>query len=158
MRLIWSKSTLPAGPIICWGLNEPVSHFAVEFFDSLILQSNFFGVHMVSRKDFDKHSKIIYAKRLEVDFVGESVLLATILQKYLGAKYDWKWFFNMCFNVFKEKILRKKHDDNIRWRSRDKFLCTEVVEFLEPILGKIDVGNGSPYKLALHLAVFNKEA
>lgn len=157
MRLLWTKSTLPAGPLICWGLEEPVSHFAIEFFDSIILQSNFFGVHVLHKKDFDKHSIEVYAKRLDMDFTGEAVLLATIMQKYYGAKYDWKWFFNMCFNVVKKKLFRIKHNDEIRWRSRDKFLCTEVVEFMEPFLGKIDVGNGSPYKLALKLGAYTKE-
>jgi hypothetical protein len=43
--------------------------------------------------------------------------------------------------------------DNIKSRSRDKYLCTEVVEFLEPVIGKVDVGNGSPYLLAERLGV-----
>ena len=152
MRLLWTRSKLPAGPLICWGLEEPVSHFAVEFFDTMILQSNFFGVNLVHKKDFDHFSIEVYAKRLDIDFTGEAALLALILQNYYGKAYDWKWFFNMVWSALKFKITRKK-DDSIIWRSRDKFLCTEVVEFLEPVLGKIDVGNGSPFQLALRLGV-----
>jgi hypothetical protein len=32
-------------------------------------------------------------------------------------------------------------------------MYNEVVEFLEPVIGKVDVGNGSPYLLAERLGV-----
>lgn len=117
----------------------------------MVLQSNFFGVHILHKKDFDKHSEIKLVKEIDMTLHAESLLLCLILQNYYGKKYDWKWFFSMCINAFKTKVLRKKHDNDIMWRSRDRFLCTEVVEFLEPVMGKIDVGNGSPFQLALRL-------
>lgn len=155
MTLLWTKSKLPMGSLITWGLEVTVSHFAICFFDAIVLQSNFKGVHVMHLRDFLKQSKVIYRKKVDLSFEVEASLLAKIMQEYYGKKYDWKWFFSLCYYAVRLKVLGKNLPREIKWRSRDRFLCTEVVQFLEPVLGKIDVGNGSPYVLAEKLGVFN---
>lgn len=150
MRLVWSRSEV-VGDLICWGTDSPVSHFAIEFHECLILQSNFFGVGMKHIDDFTKHSKIIYSKDIQLTFHEEAVLLSNILKNYYGKRYDWKWFFNLIKAALKYKLFGVPIPNEAMSKSRDKFLCTECVEFLEPIIGKVDVGNGSPYLLAKKL-------
>ena len=153
MTLLWTKSRLPIGPLICWGLESKVSHFAVLFNNALVLQSNFFGVHILHINDFLKYSDIIYKKEYALLKSEEATLLTDIMSKYYGKRYDWKWFFNLVWNVILFKFFRINNMDNIKWRSRDKFLCTEIVTFLESIIGKVNVGNGSPIYLAKNLGV-----
>lgn len=153
MRLLWTKSKLPLGSIITWGLEEPVSHFAVEFFDSIIIHSNMTGVHPIMVKDFLKTSEIVYEKRYEPGEFLENRLMVQILKNYWGKKYDWKWFFGLVKHAVVFKLFRKPVPMEIKSRSRDRFLCTEVAQFLEPIVGRVDIKNGSPFLLAKELGV-----
>ena len=153
MTLLWTKSKLPTGVAITWVMDEPCSHFAIQFFDSFVIHSNFTGVHVLPIKDFLKTSRVIYAHKKELEFDVEAALFIKIMQAYWGKKYDWKWFFWLAFYGLRRKLLKSEIPDKVKWQSRAKFLCTEVVEFLEPVLGYVDIGNGSPYRLAKHLGV-----
>lgn len=147
------KSKTVAGHLICWGLREPISHFALEFNGAVILHSNFFGVHAESRASLFKISNVICSKEIPLTFQEESELLCSIMSKYYGAKYDWKWFFSLVKHAFLSRFFGRPIPSEIKSKSRDKFLCTECVTFLEPIIGKIDIGNGSPYLLAKRMGV-----
>lgn len=153
IKLLWTKSKLPLGPIITWGLEEPVSHFAVEFFGKIVIHSNFYGVHPQLSDDFYKWSKVVYSKEYGVGEEIASKLFVSIVNNYWGKKYDWKWFWGLVWHALVFKLTRKPVPDEIKSRSRDKFLCTEVVSFLEAVVGKVNVGNGSPYLLAKELGV-----
>lgn len=153
IRLLWTKSKWPTGYLITWGLDEPCSHFAIEFFGRIIFHSNFSGVHPELSITFNKSAKIIYYKDLDVSYSTAAELMANILTNYWGKKYDWKWFFNLIKYALIFKLTGKKVPDQIIDRSRDRFLCTEAVRFLEQVVGKVNVGNGSPYLLAKELGV-----
>jgi|CXWL01.1.fsa_nt_gi hypothetical protein len=150
MKLLFTKSKLPTGPLITWGLEEPVSHFEVLFFGTLILQSNFFGVHISKSSDSKKYTHVVFEKEIKLDFQKEALLFVTIIMNYFGKKYDWAFFFSLVMSAIKKKLFRMPiSPESIKWRSRDRFLCTEVVVFLKDVLGNIEVGNGSPYQLWL---------
>ena len=151
MRLLWTKSKSIIGPLITWGLNSPVSHFAIEFHDGIIFHSNFLGINIMHTVDFLKQSEIVYSKKIEMSFADEAMLLSNIIKNYYGKRYDWKWFFSLTKAALKHRLFGSEIPDDIKSKSRDKYICTECVEFLEPVIGKVDIGNGSPYLLAQKL-------
>ena len=151
MRLIWSKSKSITGPLITWGLNSPVSHFAIEFHDDIIFHSNFSGINVMHKSDFLKKSDVVYSKTIDMSFEDEAMLLSNIMKNYYGKKYDWKWFISLSIAAVKNRILGTPLPEDVKSKSRDKYLCTECVTFLEPVIGKVDIGNGSPYLLAKQL-------
>lgn len=153
IKLLWTKSKLPLGPLITWGLDEPVSHFAVEFFGKIVIHSNFYGVHPTLSPDFYKWSKVVYQKEYATGDDYAARLFVSILNNYWGKKYDWKWFWGLVRHALVYKLTGRPIPDEIKTRSRDKYLCTEVVEFLTVLVGSVDVGNGSPFLLAKRLGV-----
>ena len=153
IKLLWTKSKMPTGPIMTWFLDEPCSHFAIEFFGKIIVHSNFTGVHPQLSSSFYKWCHVVYEKEYVVDEAYASNLFISILNEYWGRSYDWKWFFNLTWHSIIFKLTGKPIPDGIKDRSRDKFLCTECICFLEPIIGPVNVHNGSPYLLAKELGV-----
>ena len=155
MMLLWTKSTLPTGPIICWGLDEPVSHFSVVFFNSVVLHSNFTGLHCESLELFLEFSEVKFNKKYAISNVDEVKLFVDIICKYYGSKYDWKWFFSLIYYVLRKKIFSISIPNNIKWQSRHRFLCSEVAGLLKDVIGDVDIGSGSPYRLAIQLGAVN---
>jgi hypothetical protein len=153
MRLLWTKSKTILGPIITWGLNEPCSHFAIEFHGDIVLHSNFLGVSVMHRADFLNSSEVVFSKPIALSFEDEAKLLSQIMRNYFGKKYDWKWFFSLVKAAACCKLFNKPMPDSVKSKSRDRFLCTECVEFLQPVIGVVDIGNGSPYLLAKQMGV-----
>lgn len=153
MTLLWTKSKLPTGAAITWMLDEPCSHFAILFANSIVLHSNFSGVHVERLADFSKQCHIIYKKEYDIPFIGESALFLKILRNYFGKRYDWKWFFSLLYYAFLNKVFDRAIPANIKWQSRYRFLCTEMAPLLSPVIGPVDIGYGSPYLLAVKLGV-----
>lgn len=144
MRLLWTRSSYPVSPIILWLTDSESSHFCVEFFGTFIFQANFKGIGFLRVNEFLKHNTIVFEKKVPLNMEEQASLFSSILIKYWGAKYDFKWFFNVGVKALLYKICNTEIPSDIKWQSRAKFICSETAKFLEPIIGPVDIGNGLP--------------
>src|SRR3972149_5686290 len=107
MKLIWTKSKAPLSVLIRWGLNEPVSHFAIVFDDFLVFHSNLVGVHMVSMNRFLKSTaQIVYEKNYAMVLEDEEAIYRAIISKHDGEPYDFGAFFYFIWRVLLHKFFK----------------------------------------------------
>lgn len=130
MRLVWTKSSYLGnnGDLITWGLDEPVSHFAIILFESIVFHSSWFGVEIDSLDDFKAHRIIVLEKPLQISQAVELGVLNKMSKMSLKG-YDWKFFFWLVWRAFLKKIFNipipnKPQED------KSSIICQEALEAL----------------------------
>jgi hypothetical protein len=156
MKLIWTKSSAPLSVLIRWGLNEPVSHFAIVFDDFLVFHSNLLGVHMESLKRFSSGSaKIVYTVEIPLPLEEEERIYEGLIPQYDGQNYDYGAFCYFMWRALIWKLFNIPIPAVNRWASSASEICTEMAGTLpKQVLDKETLGDlsmVSPYKLYLKI-------
>lgn len=157
MKLLWVKGTAPLSKLIMWGLNEPVSHFAVVFDDKIVFHSDLLGVRLAWFPSFMKTHEIVE----EMDFPSlkldlEEEVYQSIITNFDGKSYDYGAFLYFCWRGVLWKLFDKPLPSKNAWGSEDAFLCDELAKVLPdwvvpPEIKAMDIGMISPYKLFILL-------
>lgn len=128
MKLIWTRTR--SNDIIAWGTEEPVSHFAMLFFDCIVFHSTFAGVDIVAKQDFLANRSIIFQKDIAVDRDSELEMLIHLSTRETWKHYDWSFFFWLVGRVFLLKVFSMRLPKNAPRTGRDEVLCTEILDLL----------------------------
>ncbi len=148
MKFIWTRSTLigEGRDLIAWGLNEPCSHFGIEFRDGEIFNSTLSGVEFVSKENFYKHR----VKVFEMNYShARDEKIKKGLRKFEDNKYDWLFFLWLTWSAIKRLIFRIPIPDRIGRHSKNGILCNEAFGLLpKKYHRRIDLDRiTTPYKL-----------
>lgn len=149
MRLIWTKNTSILSKSIRWLFNEPVSHFAIVFDNSLVFHSNLLGVHLAWFNYFKNKNDIIYSKEIILDIENEEKFYRKIVDKYYGKNYDFKAFFYFAYRGLLKKFFNIPVPDKNTFQDNDEFLCTGLASLFFDT--SIDYEIITPYQLYLLL-------
>jgi len=150
MQIVCTKSNLIGSKIIRWGLGEPVSHFAINFDNKIVFHSSFSGVHLTSYPTFIKKHTVVFSLNMSLSEVEEESVYQSIIPSEEDG-YDVRAFICLALLAAKRKFFgipfpTVNPDDN-----KNKFLCTELGEFLPEKLfvnGKpSDFSTTTPYQL-----------
>ena len=156
MRLLWVKGSAPLSKLIMWGLNEPVSHFAIEFDNKIIFHSDLTGVNIQWSKTFFKTREVIFEMDYSPGLEQEEEIYQSVLNTYDGSHYDYGGFLYFCWRASLKKIANCPLPDSNPWGSKRAFLCDEVVQLLPddicpPAVKAMDLSIKSPYQVWLLL-------
>lgn len=158
MKILFVKGTLPLSKLIMWGLDEPVSHFAVLFDDKIVFHSDLTGVHISWYPTFLKSHEVVFETEFhEANLNEEEEVYQSIVSKYDGKKYDYGAFIYFIYRGFLKKIFNKSMPKVNPFGKSGGFLCTEIAELLPDwvipaiIKKNNDLGMVSPYQLWLLL-------
>jgi len=157
MKFLFSKSTLILSKAIRWGLNEPVSHFALQF-GPLVVHSNLLGVQVTTSNEFRKHAEIIYELKHETTKEKHALLFLDVCN-FVGRPYDWGAFIYFIWRAILWRLFKNPIPKRNPWGDRGAFLCTEiytiVASHLPGVQAPQDLDLVSPYKLYLILKESN---
>jgi hypothetical protein len=151
MKMIFTRSSLPLSKLIRWGLKEPVSHFAMVFFNSFVVHSNLAGVQLNWYSTFKKHCEVIYEIERTLSRAEEINLLKSILNSFDGASYDYSAFFYFIWRAILWRLFKTPFPATNKWGKKNAFLCTGLEkvlpESITPGTDSLDPEMTSPYKL-----------
>lgn len=154
MKLLWVKGSAPLSKLIMWGLNEPVSHFAVMFDNKIIFHADLTGMHIQWANTFFKTRKVIFEMDYAPGLNKEEAMYQGILDAYDGKGYDYGAFVYFCWRAALKKFFKIPLPEKNPWGSKDRFLCDEVVQLLPdqicpPAMKQRDLSMKSPYQVWL---------
>lgn len=152
MKLIWTKGSSILSKAIIWGLDEPVSHFAVVFDDKIVFHSNLLGTHLNWLDTFKKHSEIVYTIEYKMTLEQEEAVYQNMI-KYDERPYDFPSFFYFGYCILKKKFFNTPIPRLNKYNKPTEFLCYELAEGLNGIAfhHQIEGLLISPYQLYLWL-------
>lgn len=142
---------------ISWGskyewqnINSTPSHSGLLFFNSIVLHSNFNGVHIEPLYFFRKKNTLVCSikrnkkQRSECECHG---LFERYVKKAWGQKYDYTAIFYFTWRIFLKKLFNKPMPLVNKWESPNKWFCDELFEIE---LG-IDASMRTPNDLMNHM-------
>jgi len=146
VKLIWTRSTLLGGKddLITWGLDEPVSHFAILFDNDKIYHSSFHGSKVEDKIEVLKNRKVIYD--IDIPLTGELEDITFNSVSVLKNRYDFLFFFWLVWRGVLFKFLNIKIPDKIGFQNPNETLCTEVLEQLPSNIKDKYFNNYNPKK------------
>lgn len=132
MRLLWTKNNLCGSKLIMWGTEGDCSHFAVEFDDTVILQSNMAqGVNLTSKNEFLKHNEIVHAINFKVSDAHEEMVWKPLVRRLAGnVEYDKSAMAYWAWCVIKHRIFGAPIPLINQWGDPKKFMCIELAKEL----------------------------
>ncbi len=141
IKYLFTRSNLIGSRLISYGTKydfqkteEAPSHFAILFFDRIILHSNFAnGVHLDSFYRFKQKNQVVCAVRREKCEMGriECMLLFDQLdRRAMSAEYDWPAILYFIWRIFLKWFLNKPMPDKNKWESENKWFCNELFEII----------------------------
>lgn len=156
MKLIFTKSKLPLSKLIRWGLNEPASHFAIVFDNSIVFHSNLTGTHVDWYNHFKSSCEIAYELDYNLPLEAEESIYQSILNKNTGKSYDFGGFFYFIWRALLNKCFGFKFPEINKWSKEGKFLCTGLaaelpLEHFKGLETIKDTEMTSPYQIYLRL-------
>jgi len=129
VRIMFTKGKNPFSKLIMWGLDEPISHVAICFFDAFVVHSNIKGLNITSLDAFREHSNIVFEHEIARYSRSQTVMKMRELGKDIDrAGYDWKYFCFLFWEALKSKIMRRELKINGVHHDKNKYLCLEVAE------------------------------
>lgn len=131
MKFIWTKRK--GIDLITWGLEQPVSHFAVLFFDRIIFHSTFSGVDLLDKNDFFINRDLVYEIKIKMDLDNEIRIVKHLCRNYIDHKYDWKFLWSLIKAGLKLKIFRKKLENQKYKGSKSGIICQEVASLIDDV-------------------------
>lgn len=153
MRLIWTKNKMPLSWLIRWGLDEPVSHFAIVFDDRLVFHSNLFGVHLEWFNTFKKHQEIVFQINVSLPLEKEERVYLDILGQHDSKPYDYLAFIYFMWCGFLRKFFNKEMPKRSQLNNTGAYLCTELAFVILNLLKleekDLDLSITSPFQLYL---------
>lgn len=162
MKLAWVKGHAPLSHLIMWGLNEPVSHFAFIFDNSIVFHSDLTGMHISWLSSFLNTHDIVYEIDLQLSLEQEETIYQGVITKYDGSGYDYGAFVYFGWRAFLKKCFGKPMPNSNPWGSKDRYLCDEAIQLLPvEIVGeeikKMDLSIRSPYQVLLILLKYKPD-
>lgn len=151
MKVLFTKNpSLIGSRAIMWGLDEPCSHVAMVFFQSIVFHSTLAGIHLEPLVTFLEKNEIVYEIDIEVKHGKERELFDKVSKERFGGSYDMSAFLYFGWRVFLKKFFNKPLPLSNKFNSRRDEFC---VEFAATVLGmdEIDTSMMSPYQLYLFL-------
>jgi hypothetical protein len=157
MKLVWTSGGSAFSRLIQWGLDEPVSHFAIVFDDRILFQSNLLGTGVAWYPTFLKKHRVVFEINIEMPLLAEEAVYQSIITKYDDRGYDYGAFGYFMWRAFLKKFFGRPIPSHNPWQSPNAYLCIELVGALPvglvPNLHKVeDLGMTSPYQLYLVLS------
>jgi hypothetical protein len=153
MKLIWTKNKMPLSWLIRWGLDEPVSHFAIVFDDRLVFHSNLIGVHLKWYETFKKSQEIVFSIDIKLPLEQEERVYLDVIGTHDGRPYDYKAFFYFMWRGFLRKFFGNEMPKTSSMNENKAFLCTELAFALLNLLKlnekELDLSITSPFQLYL---------
>ena len=156
MKLLFVTGKLPLSKLITWGLDEPVSHFAILFDDKLVFHSDMLGVRISWLDGFLKTHSIVHEIEHVLPLEEEEAIYKAVISKYDGKMYDYTGFAYFVWRGVLKKFFGKAIPDHNPWGAKKGFLCTEMAATLPDSIVPAeikskDLGIFSPYRLWLTL-------
>lgn len=130
MKFLFTKSKAPFSVLLRWGLQEPVSHFAIEFDNKIIFHSNFFGTQINWSRTFKRKCDVVYEIVYPLPLYEEEAMYQAVLDSYDGRPYDWKGFLYFLWRVVLFKLLGTPLPEKNAWQSDTSDLCIEILTHL----------------------------
>lgn len=127
MRILFTKSKLPFSKLICWLLEEPVSHVGIEF-DDVVIHSYFDGLRVENIKKFTKHRKIVYS--IKVKFENEAEVYESLIGKYNSSFYDYGAFIYLGWRAFLRKFFSIPFPKKNKFNIKGALMCVELAAIL----------------------------
>ncbi len=151
MKILYTRNGLPLSRLIRWGLDEPVSHMAIEFDDKIIFQSNLFGVHLTFASNFRAKNEVVFEQTLPTTEVEENATYFNVIAKHEGRSWDFSAFFYWAYCVINFKLLKKPYPSVNKLASKRADLCVELARSLPErfSIKGIDLAMVSPYAVFL---------
>lgn len=156
MKLLWVKGNLPLSKLIMWGLEEPVSHFAIAFDNKIVFHSDLTGLHIQWLPSFLKTHEVVFEMEHSPGLEEEEAIYQGVLDAYDGKGYDYGAFAYFAWRAALKKIARQPMPEHNPWGNKDRYLCDEVVQLLPdsicpPAVKQMDLAMKSPYQVWLLL-------
>lgn len=127
MIFLFTTSNLPASALIRWGLEEPVSHFAIGFTNGVVCHQRFTGFELDWWPNFQKKNLIVNQLDPKEQSVEEDArCLRLIAGKYAGTKYDIPGISYWSWRVLLKKTLNKPIPPTNKWGKDPLAVCTEL--------------------------------
>lgn len=153
MRLLWTKNKMPLSWLIRWGLDEPVSHFAIVFDDRLVFHSNLFGVHLQWFDTFKKSQQIVFSINLNLPLETEENVYLDVIGRQDSKPYDFRAFMYFMWCGFLRKFFNKEMPKVSSMNDNNAYLCTElafaILNLLKLEEKDLDLSITSPFQLYL---------
>lgn len=158
ITFLWTKNNLPGSKLIQWGLDEPVSHFAI-LSDNVVLESRLeTGYAMDSYEAFKKRNTLVYALKYNSSpgSAFQLELQKSIHEHCQGTSYDTNGVLWWAMAAIRRKIFGIKPPSYNQWQDKHRFYCVEILTGSEKIildyLGvKVEPQVQTPYGLYLYL-------
>lgn len=132
MRLLFSKNNKIGSYLIRWGTEGDCSHFAVEFDDCFVLQSNMKqGVNALSSNEFFQHNELVHSIQYNLTLEQEEQIYKVMIKKLAGKV---SWDFMAALFWMKEIIKHRIFDSPIpkvnAWGDPNRMMCIELASQL----------------------------
>lgn len=154
MKLIWTKSSLPASKCIRCVTGEDCSHFAIVFESSakgLMFHSNFLGVHPQFFQTALKSMEIVHEISIPTSLEIEDVIWDRAVNFYDGKDYDYLGALYLGYRKILARLFKIKMPEKNPLASADKYFCDELYEIFHDLEGfpKIEASSGliTPHEL-----------
>lgn len=106
---------------------EPISHVAVELFNTFIIHSNLKGVNIQSSVSFWKENQIVIELKpiycIEKNEIRQKI--NDMMEKYERASYDFGAFIYLGIYFFLRSKLKISLPKKNLWQSTGMFICSE---------------------------------
>lgn len=130
IRLLWTRSGLPASRLIRSLSGEDVSHFAIEIDGRYVFHSNFYGAHLKWRSTFVKHVEVIHQIEMPLTPEQEELIYLELINRFDEQTYDWGAFAYLSWRLVLHRFLGKEPPTRNIWSSSRGLLCTELARCL----------------------------
>lgn len=137
IRLLWTRSGLPASRLIRALSGEDVSHFAIEIDNRYVFHSNFYGAHLKWRSTFVKQSEIIHQLELKLTPAQEELIYLELINRFDEQTYDWGAFFYLSWRMLLYRFAGGELPKTNPWSSNRGLLCTELAQCLMVVGAKL---------------------
>lgn len=148
MKVLGTRSDKWGSRFMRWGLEEPVSHVAVELSNGFIIHAHLLGGLQIDwARDFRRDNEVVY--ELETSMLPERETVQALLDAHAGSGYDYWAFTYFGWRVILRKFFNIPLPRQNRWARRHAFMCTE---WLTVLLGQGERAMITPFQLIKELA------
>ena len=126
MKILFTKSDKCGSRIIRWGLDEPVSHVALED-RGIVLHSSWSGVDLDSKATFLRNREIVYT--IDCPRLNRRTVLK-MADQYEGKPYDFSALLFFVGAALWRKLWKRPLPEVNKWNRPGTFLCTELATML----------------------------
>lgn len=137
MKIIWSTNEHFWSRVSRYLSKTNESHIAVVFDDylfSLSFDCTTTGFRVQFLKRFLSINTILQSIEIPMCEKEEHIIMSILLQKCVGAQYDFHAYYWMIWRGLLFKFLYREKPQFNPWQEKDKYLCTEVIECIRDSL------------------------